>query len=47
MKRKFLQDSTCQRCLNSSEDVVHSLWSCEGLGEVWNVKFGWVCSLGV
>ena len=47
MKRKFLQDSMCQHCLNGSEDVVHSLWSCEGLGEVWNVKFGWVCSLGV
>ena len=47
MKRKILQDSMCQRCLNGSEDVVHSLWSCEGLREVWNVEFGWVCDLGV
>ena len=47
MKRKILQDSMCQHCLNGSEDVIHSLWSCEGLREVWNVEFGWVCDLGV
>ena len=37
----------CQHCLNSSKDVIHSLWSCEGLREVWNVEFGWVRDLGV
>ena len=47
MKRKILQDSMCQHCLNGSEDVIHSLWSCEGLREVWNVEFGWVRDLGV
>ena len=36
----------CQRCLQGSEDVVHSLWSCEVLREVWNVEFGWVRDLG-
>ena len=47
MRRKILQDSMCQRCLQGSEDVVHSLWSCEVLREVWNVEFGWVRDLGV
>lgn len=47
MKRKILQDSMCQRCSNGSEDVVHSLWSCDGLKEVWNGEFGWVHGLGV
>ena len=42
MKRRILQDSVCQRCLNGSKDKVHSLWSCDGLREVWNVEFGWV-----
>ena len=42
MKRRILQDSVCQRYLNGLEDVVHSLWSCDGLREVWNVEFGWV-----
>ena len=42
MKRRVVQDTVCQRCSNDSEDVVHSLWSCEGLREVWNGEFGWV-----
>ena len=47
MKQRILQDSVCQRCLNGSEDVVHSLWTCDGLREVWNVEFGWVHGSGV
>nr|POE48158.1 putative ribonuclease h protein [Quercus suber] len=34
MKRRILQDSVCQRCLNGLEDVVHSLWSCDDLREI-------------
>ena len=47
LKRKVVQDTVCQRCSNDSEDVVHSLWSCEGLREVWNREFGWVYDAGV
>ena len=37
----------CQCCSNGSEDVVHLLWSCDGLREVWNGEFGWVYGSGV
>ena len=47
MKQRILQDSVCQRYLNGSEDMVHSLWTCDGLREVWNVEFGWVHGSGV
>uniref|UniRef100_A0A7N2M7C9 Reverse transcriptase zinc-binding domain-containing protein n=1 Tax=Quercus lobata TaxID=97700 RepID=A0A7N2M7C9_QUELO len=33
LKRKIVQDAVCQRCSNDSVDVVHSLWSCDGLRE--------------
>ena len=46
MIRKILQESVCHRCSNGSEDVLHSLWSCDGLKEVWNVDFGWVNGSG-
>ena len=47
LKRKIVQDSVSQHCSNGSEDVVHSLWICDGLREVWNGEFGWVCGSGV
>ena len=47
LKWKIVQDSVCQRCSNGSEDVIHSLWSCDGLREVWNGEFGWVYGSGV
>ncbi|XP_050255150.1 uncharacterized protein LOC126701050 [Quercus robur] len=47
LKRKIVQDSVCQRCSNGSEDVVHLLWSCDDLREVWNGEFGWVYNAGV
>ena len=47
LKWKIVQDSVCQRCSNGLEDVIHSLWSCDGLREVWNGEFGWVYGSGV
>lgn len=46
MNQKILQELVCSHCSNGSEDVLHSLWSCDGLKEVWNVELGWVNSLG-
>lgn len=39
--------AACYRCSSASEDVLHSLWSCNGLKEVWEKDFGWVFRSGM
>nr|POE51331.1 putative ribonuclease h protein [Quercus suber] len=47
VKRKILLDATCSRCSSVYEDTLHSLWSCSGLKEVWEVDFSWSFGSGV
>jgi len=46
VKRKILLDVACNRCAGVQEDLLHSLWSCNGLKEVWGRDFGWIFRLG-
>ena len=34
-------DPTCCVCQNNEEDVLHSLWSCPSLSQVWNEDPQW------
>lgn len=34
--------STCQQCKAQFESVLHALWTCPSLRQVWDVDFGWV-----
>nr|POF23768.1 putative ribonuclease h protein [Quercus suber] len=47
VKRKILTEAVCTRCSSASEDVLHSLWSCNGLKEVWEKDFGGVFRTGL
>jgi len=42
LKRKILHESGCSRCSGDSESVVHTLWSCSCIKEVWDPDFEWV-----
>ena len=42
VKRKILPDAICSRYSGAHEDTLHSLWSCDGLKEVWMKDFGWI-----
>ena len=39
-------DATCNCCSDVQEDLLHSLWSCSGLKEVWGRDFGWIFRSG-
>ena len=47
MKRKILLDAACNCCVGAQEDILHSLWSCNGLKEVWGKDFGWIFRSGL
>ena len=34
VKRKILEESVCQHCLQGNKDVVHALWGCDNLQSV-------------
>ena len=42
VKRKILLDVACSCCSGAHEDTLHSLWSCNGLKEVWEKDFSWI-----
>ena len=37
----MLQEEICDHCKAHSEDVVHALWLCPCLNEVWEADTGW------
>ena len=39
-------DASCNRCTGVQEDLLHSLWSCNDLKEVWRRDFGWIFRSG-
>nr|POE68086.1 hypothetical protein CFP56_19740 [Quercus suber] len=39
VRRHVLDDALCQECKLHSEDVMHALWSCPNLNDVWRVHF--------
>ena len=42
LKRKILLESDCSRYSGDSESVVHALWSCNCIKQVWDMDFRWV-----
>ena len=41
MRRKILEDPTCERCKNAVEDPLHALWLCPELDVVWSDQSMW------
>ena len=41
VRRCVMVDPTCCACQNNEEDVLHSLWSCPSLSQVWNEDPRW------
>lgn len=41
VRRKMIQDHTCDRCLGPSESVIHALWSCLAIDFVWEETACW------
>ena len=39
VRRHVLDDVLCQECKLHSKDVMHALWSCPNLSDVWKVHF--------
>ena len=44
LKRTILQEDVCHLCSKNSEDVLHALWGCEKVHQVWQRKFDWLDS---
>ena len=44
LKRTILQEDVCHLCSKNSKDVLHALWGCEKVHQVWQRKFGWLDS---
>lgn len=40
-KKTILIDSLCHLCSRESESVLHAIWGCEKVQQVWIVDFGW------
>ena len=40
-RRCIIDDPTCPLCSQDPEDVLHSLWSCPGLTQVWEDNLQW------
>lgn len=34
-KEKIVPDSTCYLCMKESETILHALWTCEKIRQVW------------
>ena len=41
LKWQVLQEANCDHCQSHSEDVLHALWLCPCLTEVWEANIGW------
>nr|POE67391.1 inactive lrr receptor-like serine/threonine-protein kinase bir2 [Quercus suber] len=41
LKRQVLQEDVCDQCKSYSKDVVHALWMCPCLNEVWDADTVW------
>ena len=42
VKRKVLCDPICPSCGVERETILHALWSCPALAEVWSIHFAWL-----
>ena len=42
VKRKVQCDPVCPICGLEQETIIHALWSCPTLAEVWTVHFAWL-----
>ena len=42
VKRKVLCDPICPSCGVEKETILHALWSCPALAEVWSIHFAWL-----
>ncbi|XP_030970668.1 uncharacterized protein LOC115991059 [Quercus lobata] len=42
VKRKVLCDPVCPNCGLEQESILHALWSCPALSEVWTIHFAWL-----
>nr|POE74968.1 hypothetical protein CFP56_26548 [Quercus suber] len=41
LRRYVADDPSCSLCAQHNEDVLHSLWSCPNLAQVWNEDAQW------
>lgn len=41
VKRRVLLEETCDQCKMQPENVLHALWSCPCLNEVWESDLAW------
>ena len=42
LKRTITADSVCHLCSEQAEDVLHALWGCVKVRQVWLRSFGWL-----
>ena len=42
LKRRITTEDTCHQCSSHSKSVLHALWDCASLHQVWDVDFHWI-----
>lgn len=42
LKRRITTEDTCHQCSSLSESVLHTLWDCASLHQVWDMDFHWI-----
>lgn len=41
MRRCVINDSSCSSCSNQGKDILHALWSCPNLSQIWDADPQW------
>ena len=41
MRRTIITDQKCDQCKEENEDIIHAMWGCKGLDEVWGAENIW------
>ena len=42
LKRTIIQEDVCHLCSEHPENVMHALWGCTKVRQVWQRSFGWL-----
>ena len=41
MRQTIITDQKCDQCKEENEDIIHAMWGCKGLDEVWGAENIW------
>ena len=47
LKKTIVSENVCHLCSEHPEDVLHALWGCLKVRQVWQSRFGWLVNHGV